>query len=274
MSRKFYFCPILPLSLLVTIVSLCNILSSSTYARDGADWQAQGIAQDWFDLLALVPLLIVSGFLSSRRSRGGFFMLAGTLVFLCYTFLIYAFAVHFNQFFLLYCGLLGLCSYTLIALLWQTGSAEVKSWFGPTTRVGTEIAYLLIFGFLFAALWLSDIIPSMINSTLPQSIRDSGLLTNPVHVIDLSFVLPGFILTAFFLRKRHSLGFLYAPIIISFSMIMTLSIGTLIFFEYAKGLAASYAVGMVMIVLSSLSAVLFERFLRQAKRGAKFGSVK
>jgi hypothetical protein len=235
------------------------------YVRETADWQAQSIAQDLFDLIFAVSALILSVWLFRKGSRFAFFMLAGILIFLIYTFIIYTLGVHFNRFFLLYCLTLALSSYALIMLLWQTESANVKGWFNPEVSVLGPIIYLFFFAILFYGLWLSEIIRALVTGIVPAILEQTGLFTNPVHVVDLSLLLPGFVIAALLLRKRHALGYVFAPAIMAFSVIMTLSIATLFFYEYSKGFIADYSIGIVMIIFSLVSIIMFVRFVRKVK---------
>jgi len=232
------------------------------YTRETGDWQTQSIAQDLFDLFFAVPALLITAILFRKGSRIAFFILAGILAFLIYTFIIYTFGVHFNRLFILYCFTLGLSSYIFIYLLWNAGSEKIRSWFDDKHSVTGSIIYLLFFTLLFSFFWLKEIIPAIANGAIPVNLLQSGLLTNPVHVIDLSFVLPGFAITAFLLKRRHPLGFVFTPIIMTFSVIMTLSIAALLFYEYSKGFIADYSVAIGMIFFSIVSIFMFWRFVK------------
>ena len=102
-------------AVLFVIVSLGGLLIPSLYAREMPDWKTQAIAQDWFDLVVASPVLAVAARWASRSPRGRL-VLAGALLFVIYTLLIYAFAIHLNALFLVYCGALGLALFALIAL--------------------------------------------------------------------------------------------------------------------------------------------------------------
>jgi hypothetical protein len=97
--------------------SLGGILLTSTYSRETASWRARGIGQDWFDLLVLIPVLVASGARARGGSRAARMVLGGALVYSAYSFVLYAFDVHFNALFLVYCAGLGLSFFSLAALL-------------------------------------------------------------------------------------------------------------------------------------------------------------
>ena len=262
MSKRYFFFIVL-LSVLVAITSCGSFIFSDLYSKETADWQAQSIAQDLFDLIFAVPALLISALLLRRGFRRAFFCLAGVQVFLIYTFIIYTMSVHFNRFFLLYCLTLAASIYSFIFLVHEFRSARIRSWFAQSQPVTSAIIYLLFFAGLFYFLWLSDIIPAIAKNIIPAQLEQSGLFTNPVHVIDLSFLLPGFVIAAILLKKRQAHGYLFAPIIMTFSVVMTLSIATLVFYEYSKGLVPELTVAFAMIFFSAVSIFIYLRFTKR-----------
>jgi hypothetical protein len=103
------------LAALLALATLGGILLRSTYARETSTWAAQGTGQDWVNLLVVVPWMSLSGRRAARGSRRALLLLGGGLIYLVYGFLAYAFAVHFNVLFLLYCAVLGLSFFSLPA---------------------------------------------------------------------------------------------------------------------------------------------------------------
>jgi hypothetical protein len=47
---------------------------------------------------------------------------------------------------------------------------------------------------VFSLLWLSTIVPAMPSGDTPEELRDVGLPTNPIHVLDLAAFLPAALL--------------------------------------------------------------------------------
>jgi len=70
--------------------------------------------------------------------------------------------------------------------------AGIKEYFTEKTPARTVSIYLALLAVLFYFLWLSEIIPALLARTIPQSIRDNGTPTNPVHVLDMAWILPAF----------------------------------------------------------------------------------
>jgi hypothetical protein len=246
-----------PLALLVAATSLAGITLPGTYQHETANWAAQAIGQDWVDLLVAVPWLVVTALLAMAGSRRGLLLLAGGLAYTLYELAIYAFSVHFNALFLVYCGALGLSAFALagVAIILGSGDPAARSARLPVRTVGT---WLTAVGIVFGATWLAEIVPALIHGTVPPSLQVAGIPTNPVHVIDLSVVLPLHVVAGVSLLRRRPLGFVLAPVLLGFGVLMAASIAGLMLVMQHRGFEGSWPVlgGMVAVCLASAGALI------------------
>ncbi|HVW24496.1 MAG TPA: hypothetical protein VHC69_03970 [Polyangiaceae bacterium] len=244
-----------PLAVLVAAASLAGIYSPATYARETAAWAAQGIAQDWFDLLFTVPWLLITGALALRGSARAAILLAGGASYVLYEFVIYAFAVHFNAVFLVYCATLGLSFFSTIAAIgFASRLPPPVPW--SNRRRGLVGGFLVLLGAMFAATWLAEILPALAKGTTPSSIIQAGLMTNPVHVMDLSIVLPIHFAVGIAVLYHRRRGVTLAPIVLAFDLVMTASIAAMMLLMRARGSETSAALTVAMGALSVASAAL------------------
>ena len=247
------------LALLVAIASLTGIVSPLIYARESATWAAQGMGQDWVNLLVVAPWLAITASRGSHRAK---LLHAGGLVYTAYSFTLYAFAVHFNALFLVYCAILGVSVFALVglghALAGHIDASHVIE------RAPRKSAGALLLGttVLFALLWLSEIIPALAAGTVPASITEAGLMVNPVHVLDLSLALPAMGVAGVWLLRRNPLGFIWAPIMMTFAVLMTLAIAGMMLNMRSVGIALSWGVPAAIAVITLLHAFLLVRLLR------------
>jgi len=244
------------LALLFAVMSLVGLLGSATYERETAAWLQQAIAQDWFDLVVACPALIATALWARRGSRRALSVYAGTLLFAAYTAAIYAFAVHLNALFLVYCAALGVSIYTLLGTLgrlWQTTPHFDLA--GSMPHRGAA-GFLVGVGVVFALLWLAQLVPSALHGTVPTELAATGLLTNPVHVIDLSFILPLHVIAGVALWRKRSTLALLGGVMLVFGAMMSSSIALL------AVLASSAPVAGAIGGLAVASAVLAVRVLR------------
>ena len=68
-----------PLAAILAVCAAGGIAVPAVYAREHPFWAAQGLGQDWADLLFAAPLLAVAAYSTLGRSRVFTFVLSGAL---------------------------------------------------------------------------------------------------------------------------------------------------------------------------------------------------
>lgn len=194
----------IPIVVLIILCSGIGILNQDVYAKETIDWMSQCLGQDISNLVCVVPILIISAFLITKGVRGAKIIWAGTMLTNIYSYVIYAFAIHFNFLFHLYCLILGLSIYAVIYFFSQYMKEDFREWYEKEVATRAVGNFLLIVGILFLFLWLSQSLPAALANTVPDSIQTDGLLTNPVHALDFSFYLPLMFIAAVMLKKKES----------------------------------------------------------------------
>jgi hypothetical protein len=111
---------------------------------------------------------------------------------------------------------------------------------------------LFVVGALFGLLWLLEIAVALIAGTVPPALAETGLWTNPVHVLDLAFLLPGMVIAAVLLWRGEFIGQLMAVPLLVFAVTMGLGIVAGFALSAARGLPyplpAAVVVGAIMVV--------------------------
>ncbi|KAB7745460.1 hypothetical protein GA707_05910 [Nostocoides sp. F2B08] len=250
--------PIIPwsvvLSVLVTISSLAGLLDSRVYDRETENWTIQAWGQDLGNLVAVVVLLIAAVRYRSGSHRAGLVWL-GTLMYLIYAFIVYAMAVHLNYLFLVYVAVLGLSAW---AVIFHVSDVRDRTTAYPPGRPRTVAAWVLILtGVLFAALWLGELVPALVTGSVPAGLTEAGLIVNPIHVIDLSVVLPGFIISGVAALQNRDYGLFWVAPWLTFSVLMGTSIVAAMTLMLVSGVGDSLppAVLVSLIVVASLVAL-------------------
>jgi len=248
----------LVLAAMLAVMSLAGLTLAGMYARETASWTAQAHAQDWFDLVVATPVIVIAALWARAGSRRGLLVLAGTMLFAVYTLVIYAFAVHLNRLFLLYCAALGVALFTLAgtcARLWHVRHDVFTSHVLPRRSASV---FLVFIGIAFGGLWLAQLLPALITGRVPPELADAGLATNPVHVLDLSCILPLHLVAGVALWRMRSLMALLAPIMLVFGAMMSASIATLA--AMSGALPLTCVMGAVALVSSVLSTLVIRAF--------------
>jgi hypothetical protein len=249
----------LPIALLAVAASLAGILIDSIYARETANWAGQAVGQDIANLF-LYPTLLALAFLAARGSLRAYLAWSGLLA---YTYAVYAFATHFGPLFLLHVAILGLSVYALIGSLTSIDAGKVKAAFGQTTPVRQTAWALNALVLICCTLWLSSDIPATMRNVPSQELRDAGVLTNPVHVLDLALFIPALALAGVFLLRGRALGFVLAPVLLVAGIGIDIAVVSLSIVLTHRG-QSSLAGGIFMGLLALVESVVLIRFLRSA----------
>ena len=261
--RRSYAIPLLSMPLIagVVLTAAYGLFTEDFYSRETPNWQIQSWGQDLINLILVTPVLMLSAAFAFNKSKTGFIIWSGINIYLLYTFIIYGFDIHFNSLFLIYCMNLGLAFFSCLYAGYQIATQKITP--STTYTVLPKIAsfFFLVVSLSFYGLWLMDIIPHLRQGANPPSLAETGLPTNPVHVIDLSVFLPSVFMVGILLWQKKNIAFLLAPVILVFFIIMNITIGTLQLLMVEAGLAESMSVLWMMVGLTVISLVLLIAFI-------------
>jgi len=251
-------------AILVLVASFAGIFLKNTYARETTSYALQSVGQDFENSVAAVALLITVYFVS-KGSVKAFLVWLGVLLALIYSYAIYAFAVHFNSLFLVYVAILGLSFYTLVGSLTHLHLDSLQPNFAANTKARPVSVFLLVVAILFYLQWFSEDIPALVTGKIPPGVMENGLLTNPVHVLDLGLLLPAMIITAILLWRRKLLGYFLALPLLVFSILTGIGILAIFVVMSMKGMPTSLIVELLFAVIVLVSLVLSVLYIREVK---------
>ena len=256
-------------ALLAVAGSVIALSVSSIYSGLTPVFLPQGIAQDIANLSVASPVWMILAVLALRGSLRAYLLWLGVLVFTVYNYFIYTFSVPFGPLFLLWIAVLGLSIYSLIGGLTSVDHEAVRSSFTSERAVKVVAWFLIVTGVLFAVLWLSEDVPALLAGRTPQSVIDTGLPTNPVHILDLAFFLPAVIITGLLLLKRKPIAYTLAPAFIVFLILTGIPILITPAVQTARGETAGWGVlapiGTLTVLLLCVLIWLLQT-IRAAKR--------
>jgi len=245
-----------PLAALFATTAVAGVFWPPTYAQEKLKWALQGMAGDAVNLFVIVPALLVSAILAYRGSIPGKLIWLGTLLCILYSSIFYALAVHFNQLFFVYCGVLGLSFYAIAGSLSSVPLDEIAARYGPRAPLKTTAVVLLLFALLTAAQWMGQIVPALRSGTPPQEVVETGLFTHPAAVLDLSTFLPALVICAVMLLRRKPIGFVLAPALMSAMVLMSFGIEAMAVEMCIKGFSSRSSVISFSSGLAAVCAVL------------------
>jgi hypothetical protein len=261
----------LPLAVLLAAGALGGILLPAVYAREHPHWAAQGLGQDWVDLVFAAPLLALSAVFTLRGSRPFTLLLAGALSYSLYSLVLYAFFMHFGPLFLVYTWALGLAFFALVGLVCSLRAQDVAAWFAAEAPVKPAGTVAVLLGAAYYVVWLSEVLPALASGAAPMSAVEIGFATNPVHVLDLGVVLPAFVVGGVALLRRRPLGYWLAPTMLGFGVVMDVALLGMGVSIEARGTGAAppFAVLVVMLLLAAGALAGLLRRLAPAASGCR-----
>jgi hypothetical protein len=239
---------------LVAFASALGLFAPWPYQQEAENWALQAQGQDIGNLVAAV-VLVISAIGLRAGSRRAAAVWTGTLFYLLYAYIVYAFAVHFGRLFLVYVAVLGLVVYVLIGAL-REGVLAAPVGHERARRVAAWV--LIATGSLFAVLWLSELLPATLTGQAPQSLVIAGLIVNPIHAIDLAVVLPGMMIVGAQTLRSDRTGTRLAVPALVFSTLMGSSIVAAMTLIIASGDTSGLIplAAVVVVVTASLGAAI------------------
>lgn len=156
---------------------------------------------DLVTLVLVVPLLIVTLFMTRRGSQRAQLVWPALLGYMLYNYAFYLFGALFNRFFQVYVALFALSMYGLIYLLGSLDVEDISRKFGARTPTKWVGAYLFFNAGFLGVMELSRSLSLWLHGTLP---KDPTL----VFALDLSLIVPAMALGAIWLWRRRPWGFI------------------------------------------------------------------
>lgn len=248
--------------LLMAFVSLKGMIDPGTYAKETANWAAQAVAQDYINLFLVFPALLALNLLLRRGSLRALLVWLGVLLYLIYSYVLYAFFIHFGPLFLAYVAILGLSFYAFIgamaALDWPSLSQFFKD-----AKVKPASLLLAAVGLMFYALWLSDIVGALLGGRLPNDLEAVGLSVNPVQVLDLAFLLPGALIVSVSLWRKKVIGLVLTVPFLTFLILMGAAIISIMIVLAQRGFTFQIPPLVMIAIIITLSAAAMLGFLKK-----------
>jgi hypothetical protein len=248
-------------ALYATMASAAGVFLPATYARETATWAAQGAGQDIVNLVLIVPAFVYATFRTRQGSAMARTAWRGLLLYLAYSYVLYAFFVHFSGVFLIYVGTLGFAVFALIVDMLNIDRRTTSQTFAePVIRKSVSV-FLVASAVLFAGSWLKEIAHAVVDGVMPASALAIGAAVNPVHVLDLALALPAMIVVGVLLWRGDEWGVFWAGPLLVFMVSMGLAIVGMSLVMQARGLADVEGLVVVMTAIVVVGGIMLRQFL-------------
>lgn len=245
--------PTVLILLLSTLSSLLGLFRDGHYAAHTGS-VLRIYAQDAVLLVLGVPVLGIGFFLARRDSLRGRFVWLGSLAFMAYMWIHYAFVVGYNDFFLGYIALLGLSIFTLFSGIIRTDASRVFELLHDDVSTMIYGGVLAVTGIGLAGLWLSELVPALLAGELPSAIVQLGPEAAHTYVVDLGILVPALLVTAVWLRWERPWGYVSAGVLLAFAALIapTLTAVTVVDLQEGVEISGPLLVGTIIPPLIGL----------------------
>lgn len=210
-SQRVYILSAL-VTALTTVAAGGGLLIGGLY-QGNALLRAGWFGNDLVTLLVAVPVLVASLVFSMRGSLRGHLVLLGMLDYTLYNFAYYLFGAAFNGFFLIYVTLFNLSAVALLFGLVGLDIETVGRSFRGHTPAKWIAGYMAFVALGLTVVYGADSLSFVATGQVPEIVINTGHLTNVVFALDLTLVVPWFVLAAIWLWQRRPWGYVLAVIL-------------------------------------------------------------
>jgi hypothetical protein len=242
-----------------------EIFGSGIYRLDTTILAAGFRGTDAVTLFLALPIMAISLWLYKGGSRRGGFLLAGSLTYVLYNSFSFGTSAAYNPLFLIYTASFSISLFALFKLWAQFDFDILREQVLHRVPIRSIAIFLFIGGGVTALLWLSDILPPLMQGNPPALL---GPYTTAItYFIDLSIITPLCFLAAIWLMRKDGRGLLLSFILVELLvMIGFIVIGQTVF-QIQAGITFNQGqlIGMIgsWVIMGSIAIILwFKIFLR------------
>ncbi len=197
---------------LTILASAGGLLINGLY-RDNAFVTSTWLGNDIVTLAVAVPLLIAATILARRGSPRAYLVWLGLVESTLYNFGFYLFGSAFNKLFMVYAALFALSIWTLFIGLVNLDVTTLSRKFGARTPAQAVSVYMLLVGLGLGTVYTVTWLNFVTSGQVPTLVVKTDQPTNVVLALDLSFVIPLFVVGAIWLWQHKPWGYVLATMV-------------------------------------------------------------
>lgn len=254
-----------PLGVLGMVAAAVGAFVHGAYEGMTDNWAQQTRAQDLADLFVGFPLLLLLALFVVRGSARALIAWLGVLIATFYTYVIYAFDVPFGHMYLINVALLGMSGWAFGGALLGIDLRPIRERFDDQTPCRSTGWILVAVAAVFYVMWLAEDIPATLRGEPSSTLKDVGLMTNPVHVLDTAFLLPACIVCGLGLVRGKAFAYVFAPALMLTLATISVGIVTILAVGIADGDSSLVPIAIAMALAGLVQAAVAVRFLRHLR---------
>jgi len=201
-------------------VALIGIVNTGIYDDVTTDKVMPGVlSQDVFTVI-LSALVLSVGYGIKEEDTKKQTLMIGVMGYLFYGYGIYSIEQIYTALYLFYLAVFGISAYALVYFIHSLEWDKIEDITAPKWVRMSSLVFLIITPLIFIPLWSSQLIPLM-------QTGDKIEFLYSVYILDLSFIMPTFLIIAYQLFKKNKFGYLFTPsiFIVGLMVLAPLSLG-------------------------------------------------
>jgi hypothetical protein len=245
---------------LLAVASAAGLFVPSLY-QDPEPVRALLRGYDLTTLVLAVPMLAVALLPALRHSARARLVTVAVLAYVVYTYASYVFGTAFNDLFLLHVAVFSTAIFALALALATIDPPAIADRFHVRTPARTVGAVLVVLGLTLGAMWAILSLRFAVTDVVPE--EPSGLIlpTSFTHLgwaLDLSLLVPGYVLAGLLLWRRAAWGYVLAALLVVSGTLHQVAYLTALVFQTDAGIpgASAFDPGEVPIVVAFVAAAV------------------
>lgn len=236
-----------------------TVYGTGIYKNDSVSVVAQGIASDMVTLFLAIPASLIALFLAVKNSFRAQLTLTGLIGYFLYTYMSYTFLWSYNPLFIIYTVLMSLSLFAFIIAMTSFDLSDITHRFSDKFPVRWVSGYLISISILLALLWLGKLAPTF-GGAVPVGLEHYTTLV--IQGMDLGFIVPAGLVTAYLLLNRKPLGYLLSGILIVKGIAMLIAISMMIVNMMLQGVNVSWVEIIKFFGFTVLSFFIYSLLLK------------
>src|ERR1035437_3179980 len=185
-----------------TFATLIGIRKSYLY-NDNDFVRTAWLANDWITLIIVIPAFLIAMFFLKRQRMKAELVWLGLLNYFLYNYAFYLFGAVFNSMFLLYVLICFLSFFSMLGFFSILQISNI-SFDAKTTKWITF--FLLLLSVMLCLIEIPPCIQFISDSKIPELNLKTGLHTNVVYALDLTFIVPCMVIASVLNLKKNIWG--------------------------------------------------------------------
>lgn len=222
-----------------------EIFGRGIYRLDAFSSAATYIGTDAVTILLMAPLMIYALLRYRRGSLLGALLLACALSPLLYNSFHMAFAVAYNPLFLLYVAFFSTSLFAFLLAFISIDQSVLAAQISPQIPRRGPAVFLIVAGSALAFVWLSDLIPAMLQDQPPIALGSATTLVT--YAFDLGVIVPSTLLAGILILRRSPLGYFLGLVLIVLNAIVGIVVASQTITMIALGVTLTPAMIVVFV---------------------------